>query len=172
MPSFRELVTLLRLQSTNSASQLVKRLVEEGFVEKDDTGRIIPGAFYGEVKLLGLVEAGFPSETEEGELDTLTLDEWLVANHSATYLLRVKGDSMKDAGINEGDYILAERTDKHEVGDIVIAEVDGQWTLKYLRKEKAGYYLEAANDEYPNIYPTESLNISGKVRAVIRRYDV
>ena len=83
--------------------------------------------------LLGIVEAGFPSAEEE-LIDTMSLDEYLIENKEASYILRVKGDSMIDAGIREGDLVIVERTNAPRVGDIVIAEVDGEWTMKYLRK--------------------------------------
>ena len=91
-------------------------------------------ALNGEVPLLGIVEAGFPSPAEEELIDTMSLDEYLIENKEASYILRVKGDSMIDAGIREGDLVIVERTNAPRVGDIVIAEVDGEWTMKYLRK--------------------------------------
>ena len=79
---------------------------------------------------------------------------------------------MKDAGINDGDMVIVERRDNARVGDIVIAEVDGAWTMKYLRKDsKKGFYLEPANEAFENIYPQEDLRIQAVVRAVVRKYD-
>ena len=103
-------------------------------VTKDPQGKLIPRALNGEVPLLGIVEAGFPSPAEEELIDTMSLDEYLIENKEASYILRVKGDSMIDAGIREGDLVIVERTNAPRVGDIVIAEVDGEWTMKYLRK--------------------------------------
>jgi repressor LexA len=87
------------------------------------------------------------------------------------YLLRVKGVSMIDAGIHEGDLLLVERTDVANVGNIVVANVDSEWTVKYLREKKGKKYLEAANEDYPDIFPETSLKIGGVVRSVIRTYD-
>lgn len=120
-------------------------------------------------RLLGTVEAGFPSPAEEELCDTLSLDDYLVSNREATYLLGVKGDSMLDAGILEGDMVLVERTSEAKAGDIVIAEVDGEWTMKYLRKGPDGYYLQAANPKYPIIVPSGGLNIAAVVTSVIRK---
>ena len=120
-------------------------------------------------RLLGTVEAGFPSPAEEELCDTLSLDEYLISNREATYLLRVKGDSMIEAGILEGDMVLVERTNDAKVGDIVIAEVDGEWTMKYLRKGQDGYYLQAANPKYPLIVPSGDLKIAAVVTCVIRK---
>ena len=77
---------------------------------------------------------------------------------------------MKDAGIQEGDLVIVERKNNAREGDIVVAELDGEWTLKYLRKGSQGFYLEAANDEYPDLYPSEDLKIGGIVRGVLRKY--
>ena len=123
--------------------------------------------------MLGLVEAGFPVPVEEQEIDTMSLDEWLVDDKEASYLLQVKGPSMKDAGIMNGDYVLVERTRNVKPGDIVVADVDGSFTLKYLRHNKQTdvYYLEAANDDYEDIYPEGSLDVEAKVISVIRRYN-
>jgi len=122
------------------------------------------------VRVLGLVSAGFPTDEEEEVLDTLSLDEYLIDNKEATFILTVKGDSMIDAGIREGDMVLAERGDNPKIGQIVIAEVDGAWTMKYLRAKNGEKYLEAANPKYPDIYPSDELKISAVVKAVIRKY--
>lgn len=122
------------------------------------------------VKVLGLIEAGFPTPAEESLLDSISLDEWLIPKREASFMLKVKGNSMKDAGINDGDMVIAERANTAPVGSIVVAEIDGDWTLKYLRKNSKGYYLEAANDEYPDLRPKEKLSIAAIVRGVIRKY--
>lgn len=170
MPTYSEIAKLLGFKSKNAVTRLVGRLEGSGFLSKDSQGRLIPLSIYGDIKLLGTVEAGFPSPAEEELVDTMTLDEWLIENKEATYMLTVKGDSMYDAGIREGDVVLVERTGKHKEGDIVIAEIDGEWTMKYLRKNKSGFYLEPANKKYKPIYPKEELQIAAVVKAVIRKY--
>lgn len=123
------------------------------------------------VPILGLVEAGFPTSSEESNLDRITLDEWLIGDRSASFMLKVKGDSMKDAGILAGDYVIVERSNTAKEGEIIIAEVDGAWTMKYLRRDAEGYYLESANSSYKAIRPKENLAISAVVKAVIRKYE-
>jgi len=71
MPSFRELCTLAGYASTNAATRLVKRLEDEGFLKRDASGRLIPKRLFGAVRVLGLVEAGFPSPAQEGSLESL-----------------------------------------------------------------------------------------------------
>lgn len=122
------------------------------------------------ITMLGVVEAGFPSPAEEALLDTMTLDDYLITKREASYILRVKGDSMVNAGILPGDMVIVERTTSARDGDIVIAEVDGQWTMKYLRKQGGRVSLEAANPAYQPIAPHQELRIAAVVRAVIRKY--
>jgi SOS regulatory protein LexA len=170
MPSYAEIMKLVGFKSKNAVYKLINRLADEGVLRKDGTGRLIPSRLLGEVPLLGLVEAGFPSAAEEAPLDTMSLDDYLIEKKERTYLLEVKGDSMIDAGIQEGDLVLAERGREPKVGDIVIADVDGGWTMKYYRKKGTQVYLEPANSKYSNIYPEESLNIAAVVKGVVRKY--
>jgi repressor LexA len=101
----------------------------------------------------------------------MSLDEFLLGDRKeARYLLQVKGDSMIGACICDGDLVIVERTNKPRVGDIVIAEIDGEFTMKYLRQRGARFYLEAANPRYKPIVPREELKIVAVVTAVIRKY--
>lgn len=122
------------------------------------------------LKVLGVVEAGFPGTAEE-DIHEMSLDDFLIQKREASYMLRVKGDSMIDAGIIEGDYVIVERGSQPKVGDIVIARIDGAFTMKYYRKDTSGnLYLEAANGEYPPLYPSQDLVIEAVVRASVRKY--
>ena len=77
---------------------------------------------------------------------------------------------MIEAGIQPGDLVIVERTNSPKVGKIVIAEIDGEWTMKYLRRNASGLYLEAANKAYKDIYPEEDLKVAAVVKGVIRKY--
>lgn len=123
-----------------------------------------------EITLRGTILAGFPTAAEEELLDTMSLDEYLIKNKEATFMLRVKGDSMIDAGILEGDMVLVERGKQPKPGQIVIASVDGEFTMKYYRKRGDKMYLEAANKKYKPIVPENELKIEAVVQAVIRKY--
>ncbi len=118
-------------------------LVTQGVIKKDAAGKLIPKKLWGETKILGTVAAGFPTPAEEELVDTITIDEFLINNKEATYMLKVSGDSMIDAGIQPGDMVLVERNRNAKEGDIVIAEVDKEWTMKYLRKENGHMVLVA-----------------------------
>jgi SOS regulatory protein LexA len=170
MPDYTEIMKLVGFKSKNAVWKLVQKLVEEGVVRKDAKGKLIPTSGLDEVPLLGLVEAGFPSVAEEEALDTISIDDYLIEHKEASYLLEVKGDSMIDAGIQEGDLVIAERRGEPKPGDIVIAEVDGGWTMKYYRKAGGKVYLEPANKKYKPIYPEHDLTIAAIVKGVIRKY--
>lgn len=171
MPGYKEVMAMLGFKSKNAVFKLINKLVEDGVIEKDSSGRMIPRQLVGEVPLLGLVEAGIPEVAEQETLDTLNIDDYLVGNTKAeTFLLEVKGDSMIEEGIHEGDLVIAERCNDARDGEIVIAEVDGGWTMKYLRKKGTRIYLEPANKKYKPIYPEQDLRIAAVVKGVIRKY--
>jgi len=170
MPVYSEIMKMTGYRSKNAAFKLIERLVESGFLQKDKNGRLSPGdPLYG-VKMLGLVEAGFPSPAEEELLDVINFDDYLTPNKQSSYILRVKGDSMIDAGIMEGDMIIVEKRATYKPGQIVVAIVDGEYTLKYLRKRGDSFYLEPANAKYKPIYPKENLSIEAVLTSVVRKY--
>lgn len=178
MPVYTEIMKLVGFKSKNAVSKLIDKLIDEGVLDKDSSGRLIPNKLIGEVPLLGLVEAGFPSVAEESLLDTMNIDDYLIQNKDSSYLLKVKGESMIDAGIQEGDMVIAEKvnpegsahTKEVRDGDIVIALVDGGWTMKYYRNRLGKVYLEPANKNFKPIYPENELEIAAIVKGVIRKY--
>jgi repressor LexA len=117
---------LAGFRSRHAVYKLIDRLVADGLVTKDPQGKIILNKLYGDVPVLGMIEAGWPSPAEEELIDTMNLDEYLIQNREASYILKVTGDSMIEAGIQPGDLVIVERTNTPRVGDIVIAEVDGR----------------------------------------------
>jgi repressor LexA len=170
MPSFSEIGEMVGLRSKNAVAKLVNQLEKLKVLQRDPKGRLIPRSIASSVRVLGTVEAGFPSPAEEELADTLSLDDLLVQNPAATFLLKVSGDSMSGAGILPGDMVLVDRGQAPKSGDIVIAEVDGEWTMKYLRKRGAAVSLVPANPGYAPIKPKNELKIAGVVTAVIRKY--
>ena len=119
----------------------------------------------------GTVVAGFPSPAEQYAEPPLDLNDFLVKHPTATYFMRVAGDSMEGAGILPGDIIVVDRSRDAHNGSIVIAAVDGEFTVKYYRQDKDGLRLEAANPNYAPIRPREGseFDLFGVVTAVIRR---
>ncbi len=170
MPSFREIAEITGLKSTNAVSKLVDKMISLNIVEKDSRGKLIPKNLSGTIRILGTIQAGFPSPAEEELVDTITIDEYLISNKEATYMLKVSGDSMIEAGIQPGDMVLVERNKTPKEGAIVIAEVDNHWTMKYLRKVGGRMVLVPGNKKYPTIVPDEELNIAAVVIGVVRKY--
>src|SRR5512139_116190 len=163
MPSFSEVGEIVGFRSKNAVSKFVKKLEELKLLSRDDTGRLLPRSMAASVRMLGTVEAGFPSPAEEELADALSLDDFLIDNRQATFMLKVSGDSMKDAGILPGDMVLVDKSQTAKNGDIVIAEVDGEWTMKFLKKRGESVTLVAANPDYRPIRPKKELKIAGVV---------
>ncbi len=174
MPTYSEMLQIFGFKSKNAVFRVVEKLINAGLVAKDHLGRLIPSDTLAEnivrVPMLGFITAGFPAMVEEELADTVNLDNLLIKNKPLTYMLEVDGDSMIDAHIEKGDMVLVEKTNQAKDGDIVIAEVDGEFTMKYFRKNGAKVWLEPANKNYKPIYPEHSLNINAVLKAVIRKY--
>jgi repressor LexA len=170
MPSYSELAKLLGYKTKSAAVYAVKQLINSGVLAKDKTGRLLPGNLESGPRVLGLVEAGFPSAAEEELLDVMNFDEYLTPNKESSYILKVKGDSMIDAGICEGDMVIVEKRQTYKPGQIVIASIDGEFTIKYLRKQRDSFYLEPANKAFKPIYPKGHLIVEAVVTAVVRKY--
>jgi len=170
MPGYKEIMSFTGFRSKNAVFKFIGKMVDEGILAKDKRGHITPRNIRQSVPLLGLVEAGFPSAAEEELLDVMDFDEYLIPNKESTYILKVKGDSMIDAGIHPGDMVIVERKQSYKPGQIVVAMIDGEYTMKYLRKKNGKYYLEPANSKYKPIYPSETFRVEAVVTAVVRKY--
>lgn len=170
LPSYDELVELYRVKSKGSLHRYIQKFIEDGLVVKSDTGKLIPTTKMYGLRVLGSVQAGFPTPAEEDITDTMSLDDFLIANPQASYLLKVNGDSMIGAGIVEGDMVIVDRSRTPKSGDIVVANVDGDWTMKYYVKRSERIFLRAANKKYPDIHPQDELQVAGVVTSVIRKY--
>ena len=171
MPSLRELAPLWGFQSKTAADKLCEKLLRLGVIAKDGkTGELLPTKTITGIRRLGVVGASFPSPAEEELRDVMDLDEYLIRNKEATFILEVSGDSMIDAGLLPGDLVLVQRGLPPKDGDIVIARIDHGSTLKYFRKRGRKVYLEPANKKYKPFYPTQELVIEGVVIGSVRKY--
>lgn len=169
-PGYNEMLKIFGYRSKNAVHGLLKKLEALGYIKKS-RGKIAPTArLTGSLKLLGLVTAGFPSPAEEELADVINLEEFLIRRPESTYMLTVSGDSMIDAGIHPGDIILVEKGVTPKANDIVVVQVDDEWTIKYFTKDGQGILLLPANRKYRGIRPNRSLVIGGVLRAVIRKY--
>jgi len=170
MPSFSEMVDLLGVRSKSVVNFWVDKLIEADILEKDDKGRLTFKKSAFAIPMAGSVQAGFPSPEEEALCDIMSIDEYLISRPDTSFLLQVSGDSMIGEGIMEGDLVVVEKGRQPRNGDVVIAEVDGEWTMKYFRKQGRQVILEAANPKYPIIRPKSELRLGGVVTAVVRKY--
>ena len=123
-------------------------------------------------KISGSVVAGFPSPAEQYLEPPLDLNEFLIKRPAATYFVRVEGDSMIGAGIHDGDLLVVDRSLRPASGDVIIASVDGDFTVKTYRRDKDGVRLEPANPAYPIIHikKGQELDYFGKVTACIHQF--
>lgn len=170
LPSYQEVADLFGFASKNAAFKLIKKLIDAGYLEKDETGRLVPKRLFAPLPQSGIVAAGFPSPTDEDLSDTISFDEYLVEKPESTFILKVSGESMLDAGIQPGDMVLLERGRVVKDGDIVVANIDGEWTLKYYIKHKGEVVLMPANKNFKPIHPQNKLEIGGVVVSVVRKY--
>lgn len=177
-PSLADLAVAFEVKSKNAVAKVVNVLEKARKITKDPKGRIkiidrIAAAVESvpfSLPLFGPIAAGFAAPVEEQAEETITIENYLVRDKSSTFLLRVKGDSMIEAGIHEGDLVVVERGKEPRVGDIVVGILDGEFTLKRLIKEGGKYALKAENSRYPRLYAREELQIAGVVRGTIRKY--
>lgn len=170
LPPYSTVMSLLGLKSKSPVAALVARLKLQGYLESTPEKRLKPGRRFFERPIFDSVRAGLPSPAGDTRHDTLTIDEHLVSHPSKTVLLTVKGDSMIDAGILAGDTVVVEKRNMANLGDIVVAIIDNEFTLKTLGKEKNQFVLKPANPAYPVIRPQGDLEIFGIVVGQFRKY--
>ena len=170
LPPYSTIMTLLGFNSKSPVAALVARLKLRGYLESTPEKRLKPGKLFFERPIFDSVRAGLPSPANDDQHDTLTIDEYLVERPSRTVLVTVKGDSMIDAGIHPGDTVVVEKNAAANIGDLVIAIVDNEFTLKTLAREKGQFILRPANPAYPVIRPHGQLEIFGVVVGQFRKY--
>jgi len=169
MPTYREMCNLLGYQSKGAVRYVVKKLIEDGVIEKDKQGSLIPKSLF-DIPLLGVIKAGYPMPADVQRDNYLRLHLLFDSLPPDTFALQVSGDSMIDEGIYEGDFVLINKHQEVKNGDIVAANVDNEWTVKTFKREGESVVLLPANKKYPPIRPTVSLEIGGVVVHVIRSY--
>jgi len=168
--SYSRIGSLVGLSSKASVAQMVQRLKGEGFLESSPDRRLKPGPRFFERSFAGSkVAAGLPSTVADDLQDDVAIDQELVRHPSRTVLVTVKGDSMIDAGLLPGDKVVVERRHTAAEGDIVVAIVDNESTIKRLVKERGRFILKPENKAYPVLRPKE-LEIFGVVVGSFRKY--
>jgi len=182
-PSVREIGEAVGLQSSSSVHAHLAVLERQGYVRRDPSkpraievrydptsGSALPAAPVRHVPLVGDVAAGTGVLAEEQVEDLLPLPEAFTGT-GTLFMLRVRGDSMVDAGILDGDHVVVRQQPTAEPGDIVVAGIpDGEATVKRFRRDGASVVLEPANERLsPIVLPASEVTVYGKVVTVLRR---
>ena len=172
IPSHQRIAELMGFASKTAAKKLLERLEKVGFLERtpDDDAWMPAPRFFERTLAATPVRAGAPDMIEGTQGELFLVDQYLVRQPSRTVMVPVKGDSMIDAGIHDGDIVVVERTKAAHSGDFVIAIVDDEFTLKELGLEKGKFILKPHNPAYPVIRPKEELEIFGVVTGLVRRF--
>jgi SOS regulatory protein LexA len=170
LPSYASIGSLLGLRSKSSVAALVARLKLAGFLDSTPDRRLAPTSrFFARPLAVTPVRAGLPEAVDDADADAVTIDDYLIERPSSTVLVRVKGDSMMEAGILDGDLVVVEKRAAAQKGDIVVAIVDNQFTLKRLDLEGTRFVLKPENRAYPVIRPEGTLEIFGVMVGLVRK---
>ncbi len=178
-PTLQEIASALNLSSLATVHEHLQALIKKGLIKKYEgavrgieildrkMSKFLEGI---EVPLVGYIAAGKPIEAVEDPNETITISPQMVSGRRRTFVLQVKGESMKEAGIMDGDYVVVEQQDTASNGDVVVALLEnGFATLKRFFKEKGRIRLQPANSAMEPIYAT-NVRIQGRVAGVIRKY--
>jgi repressor LexA len=179
-PSISEMATYLKVKSKNAVAKLLDSLEEQGFIKTNGKARgievlnalgesLVKGLVA--VPLVGNVQAGSPHLAEEQIEEWINLPQTMIKGRRDVFLLRVRGDSMINAGIFEDDLVIVRPTKDVKNNDIVVALLHDEATVKRFIQIKNRAYLKAENPDYKNIYPKEEWMVQGKVVGVIRNLE-
>jgi repressor LexA len=170
IPSLSAISALLGFRAKNAAASLVTRLEQAGYLQRTPDKRLTPtDRFFERARGIASVRAGLPEEALDTAADMVNLDAMLVKKPSQTFFMRIKGDSMQDAGLLEGDTVVCERSQRANVGDIVVAVIGSEATIKTLARERERLVLKPENKAYPTLRP-DPLEIIGVVTGSFRLY--
>lgn len=170
LPSYAGIAGLIGMRSKASVAEMVQRLKADELLESAPDGRLKPGRRFFDRDVAENVRAGAPSAAADTIPNSIQIDALLIPRPTKSVLIKVKGDSMIDAGILDGDTVVVEKQASAAVGDIVVAIVDDEFTLKKLAREKGQFVLRPANRAYAVIRPGEKLEIFGVVTGLFRKY--
>jgi len=170
IPSYSVLASLWGISAKSWVSECVRRFEEAGYLDWTPDRQLKPGARFFERRLADQpVQAGLPNPAIADGYDLITIDDHLIRVPSKTCLVRVKGESMIEAGILDGDLLVVEQQANANVGDVVVAIVDNEFTVKYLARERNDFVLKPANKAFPVVRPRGRLEIFGVMAGLVRR---
>ncbi len=171
-PTIREIGEHFGFSSTGTVRDYLKALVDKGYIRiqegKSRAIELVKEALF-QVPVLGRVQAGQPVYAAEDLVGYLSLEP-LAFPGPDVFALRVRGQSMKDAGIMEGDFVLIRKQEHAQAGDIVVALMGDEATVKRLAKRGSQYFLDPSNPDFEPIPVTSETSIIGKVLQVVREY--
>lgn len=171
-PTIREIGEHFGFSSTGTVRDYLKALVDKGYIRiqegKSRAIELVKGALF-QVPVLGKVQAGQPVYAAEDLVGYLSLEP-LAFPGPDVFALRVRGESMKDAGIMDGDFVLIRKQEHAQSGDIVVALIGEEATVKRLARRGNQYFLDPANCDFKPISFTPETSIIGKVIQVVREY--
>lgn len=179
-PSVSEMAVFLKVKSKNAVSKLLNQLEDKDYISVSGKARGIKvlNALGESIQkgmiqapILGSIQAGLPTLAEENIEDWINLPQTLIKNRQDVFLLRVRGDSMKNAGILEGDLVIVKPVKEPKNNDIVVALLHDEATVKRFIKIQNRAYLKPENENYKNIYPQNEWTVQGKVVGVIRNLE-
>ena len=171
LPSYSYMQQLLNMRSKETIYKLIARLKLMGFLDTAPDNKLSPGKRFFERHVShATVQAGALTAAYAEGGDYINIDERLVKKPSITELVPVKGDSMKDLGILDGDTVVVQKKPLANEGDVVVAIIDDKFTIKTLGKENGKYVLIPANQDFDVIRPKEMFEIYGVVVGQFREY--
>jgi repressor LexA len=186
-PTYREIGYHFGISSTFGVKRHIDALVKKEYLSYEvNTGRTLSlvrtntksndqyaDPYTIQIPVVGRVAAGFPIFAEENIEDTLSIDKNMLRKATTCFALMVRGDSMINAGILEGDYVIVAQQSNANTGDIIVALLQEESTLKRFIKEPGNVYLKPENKDYPIIPVSgrEDFSIIGKVVGLVRKYN-
>ncbi|MGN0006093.1 MAG: transcriptional repressor LexA [Candidatus Gastranaerophilaceae bacterium] len=169
LPSLETIAHQFGFKHKNSVWQYFNKFKEENLICEENNRYKINKNLFGAIQMMSSVRAGFATAGEDYVEKRVSLDDEFNIDNPSTFLFKVRGDSMVDLGIFEGDTVVVNKCSYANSGDIVLAYIDGGYTLKTLRKKGSDVWLEPANPEYPILRPKETLEIFGTVKGIVRK---
>ncbi len=185
-PTIREIAKQFGMSSTFGVKKHLDALVKKGYLQissnasrgistlqNNDIPVLEKNELFAKVPIIGRVAAGSPILAEQNIEGSLIIDPALIRRNDNCFALKVKGDSMINAGIFEGDFVIVVPSTEVKNGDIVVALIDDEATVKTFENKNGGIRLLPANDCYQPIEVKNSSNFSlaGKVKGIIRYFN-
>lgn len=169
LPSFEIIAEEFNFKHKNSIWQYFTKLKQANLILEKNKRFYINPDFFGAPMFTTSIRAGFASVLEDGIEKRVSLDDVYEINNPSTFLFKVSGDSMVDLGIFHDDTVIIKKCETALNGQIVLACVDGDFTLKTYRKKDGEVFLEPANSSYEIIRPKSSLTIFGVAVGITRK---